>query len=202
MPFDDLTTQLYMPAREAVLRLAQEGVVRGLDEQTLDRLRSECWDGDEEQMEDAGLLGILTSFYETQERGARDGFYWRDDQYWNETDDVVAELARLLPGEQPLLRQRSVTERLSSAQGKKSKLPVHVLELERDDGVIETLETRSLDDVVYRFNELLRERGRPVRIVPLDTSGEWRMYVAMDPELGRRLLAAGVLPVDDLESLE
>jgi hypothetical protein len=202
MPFDDLTTQLYVPAREAVLRLAQEGVVRDFDEQTLDRLRLECWDGDEEQMEDAGLLGILTTFYETQERGARDGFYWRDDQYWNETDDVVAELARLVPGERPLFRQRSVSERLSSAQGKKTRVPVYVLELERDDGTVETLETRSLDDVVYRFNELLRARGRALRIVPLDTSGEWRMYVAMDPALGRKLLAAGVLPIDDLESLE
>jgi hypothetical protein len=205
MPFDDLTTQLYVPAREAVLRLAKEGVVKGLDEATLNRLRAECWDDEEEQMEDAGLLGILTSFYETQESGAKDGFYWRDDQFWNQTEDVVAELARLVPPSEngrPILRQRSITERLSTAAGKRAKQAVQVISLERDDGAVEELQVRSLDDVVYRFNELLRERGRALRIVPLDTSGEWRMYVAMDPALGRRLLAAGVLPIDDLDSLE
>src|SRR5215468_2210784 len=50
--------------RAAAVKLAAEGahVVHGLDDAALDELRQECWDGSEEQLEDAGLLGILT-FY-------------------------------------------------------------------------------------------------------------------------------------------
>lgn len=195
---DSVTTQVFMPARAAIRRLVEAGVVKGLDDATLDKLRAECWDEDEEQMEDAGLLGILTSYYESVQRGAGDGFYWRDDQFWNQTDDAVGELAALLPGE-PLYRQLSVTERLSTAR--KTKENLHILELERDDGATEELEARSLDDVVARFNATLKERERPLRIVPLDTSGEWRMYVAMDLKLARQLAREGALPIDDMEGL-
>ena len=67
---DTPITQVYMPPRAAILRLVEAGVVRGLDAARLDALRAECWDGDEEQMEEAGVLGILTSFYETARQGA------------------------------------------------------------------------------------------------------------------------------------
>jgi hypothetical protein len=199
---DPVTTQVYLPARAAVRRLVESGVVRGLDDAALDRLRAECWDSDEEQMEDAGLLGILTSYYESFERGRSDGFYWRDDQYWNQTDDVVAELAALvepLGSGRPLFRQLSVSVKLASVGGVKEE--VHVLELERDDGHTEELTTRSLDDVVAHFNGALQARGAAQRIVPLDTSGEWRMYVAMDLGKARTLAAEGALPIDDMEPL-
>jgi len=57
-------TQVYMPPRTAVLRLVEAGVVRGLDAARLDALRAECWEGDEESMEEAGVLGLLTLLYE------------------------------------------------------------------------------------------------------------------------------------------
>jgi hypothetical protein len=200
---DPVTTQVYLPARAALRRLVEAGVVRGLDDAALDRLRAECWDSDEEQMEDAGLLGILTSFYESFERGRTDGFYWRDDQYWNQTEDVVAELAALLEplagSPQPLFRQLSVSVKLATLGGVKEE--VHVLELQRDDGHTEELATRSLDDVVAHFNAALQARGAGHRIVPLDTSGEWRMYVAMDLAKARTLAAEGALPIDDMEPL-
>jgi hypothetical protein len=196
---DTPITQIYMPPRTAVLRLVEAGLVRGLDAARLDALRAECWDGDEEQMEEAGVLGILTSFYETLEKGLRDGFLWHDDRFWMETSDVVAEVAGMLHDDRPLFRQLSVEEKVSTAR--KFRETVQLLELERDDGVRKSIETRTLDDVVACFNEELRARGRQRRIVALDTSEGWKMYVALELRLARKLAAEGALPIASLESL-
>ncbi len=192
-------TQVYMPPRAAVLRLVEAGVVRGLDAARLDALRAECWDGDEEQMEEAGVLGILTSFYETLDRGLRDGFLWHDERFWMETGDVVAEVAAMLHDDRPLFRQISAEERVSTAR--RFRETVQALELERDDGVRKSIEARSLDEVVACFNEELRARGRQRRIVALDTSDGWRMYVALELRQARKLVAEGALPVASLDSL-
>ena len=72
---------------------------------------------------------------------------------------------------------------------------MQAIELERDDGVRKTIEARSLDDVVACFNEELRARGRQRRIVALDTSEGWKMYVAMELRLARKLAAEGALPI-------
>ncbi len=196
---DTPITQVYMPPRAAILRLVEAGVVRGLDAARLDALRAECWDGDEEQMEEAGVLGILTSFYETLDKGLRDGFLWHDDRFWMETGDVVAEVAGMLHDDRPLFRQLAIAEKISTAR--KFREPVHVIELERDDGVKKTLEARSLDDVVACFNEELRARGRQRRIFALDTSDGWKMYVAMELRQARKLAAEGALPIASLDSL-
>ena len=196
---DTPITQVYMPPRTAVLRLVEAGIVRGLDAARLDALRAECWDGDEEQMEEAGVLGILTSFYETLDKGLRDGFLWHDDRFWMETGDVVAEVAGMLHDDRPLFRQVGIAEKISTAR--KFREPVHVIELERDDGVKKTLEARSLDDVVACFNEELRARGRQRRIFALDTSDGWKMYVAMELRQARKLAAEGALPIASLDSL-
>ena len=192
-------TQIYMPPRTAILRLVEAGVVRGLDAARLDALRAECWDGDEEQMEEAGVLGILTSFYETLEKGLRDGFLWHDDRFWMETSDVVAEIAGMLHDDRPLYRQLSIEEKISTAR--RFRETVQSLELERDDGVKKTIEARSLDDVVACFNEELRARGRQRRIVALDTSEGWKMYVAVELRQARKLAAEGALPVASLDDL-
>jgi hypothetical protein len=192
-------TQIYMPPRTAILRLVEAGVVRGLDSARLDALRAECWDGDEEQMEEAGVLGILTSFYETLEKGQRDGFLWHDDRFWMETSDVVAEIAGMLHDDRPLYRQLSIEEKISTAR--RFRETVQSLELERDDGVKKTIEARSLDDVVACFNEELRARGRQRRIVALDTSEGWKMYVAVELRQARKLAAEGALPVASLDDL-
>ena len=192
-------TQIYMPPRTAILRLVEAGVVRGLDAARLDALRAECWDGDEEQMEEAGVLGILTSFYETLEKGLRDGFLWHDDRFWMETTDVVAEIAGMLHDDRALYRQLSIEEKISTAR--RFRETVQSIELERDDGVKKTLEARSLDDVVACFNEELRARGRQRRIVALDTSEGWKMYVAVELRIARKLAAEGALPVASLDDL-
>jgi hypothetical protein len=192
-------TQVYVPPRTAVLRLVEEGVVRGLDGPRLDALRAECWDGDEEQMDEAGLLGILTSFYETVERGVRDGFLWHDDRFWMETDDVVAEVAAMLHDDRPLFRQVSIHEKVSTAR--RFRETVQAIELQRDDGVTKLIEAHALDDVVECFNEELRARGRQRRIVALETSEGWTMYVAGELRLLRKLAAEGALPIADLDSL-
>jgi hypothetical protein len=199
MEGDAPITQVYMPPRAAVLRLVDEGLVRGLDSARLDALRAECWDDDEEQMEEAGVLGILTSFYAGVERGLRDGFLWHDDRFWLETSDVVAEIAAMLHDDRPLFRQLAASERISTAR--RFREPVQELQLERDDGVHKTLEARGLDDVVACFNDELRARGRPKRIVALDTSGEWKMYVAGELRVLRKLTAEGALPVASLDDL-
>jgi hypothetical protein len=199
MEGDSPITQIYMAPRAAVLRLADAGVVRGLDAARLDALRAECWDDDEEQMEEAGVLGILTSFYAGVERGVRDGFLWHDDRFWLETNDVVAEIAGTLRDDRPLFRQLGAREKVSTVR--RFRETVQELELERDDGVHKTVEARGLDDVVACFNEELRARGRPKRIVPLETSGEWKMYIAGELRLLRKLAAEGALPVTTLECL-
>ncbi|MFI5289560.1 MAG: hypothetical protein ACHQ17_07915, partial [Polyangia bacterium] len=191
-----------MHPREAVRRLVEEGVVRGLDDARLDELRAECWDGSEEQLEEAGLLGILTFFYETVERGARDGFIWHADEFWHDTDDAVAELAETLrpePGARRLYRQVSAREKISTAR--KLRETVLAVELERDDGVRKSVEARTLDDLVACFNAELRARGRTRRLIPLETAGEWQMYLAVELRLARRLVAEGALPVADLDVL-
>ena len=196
---DTPITQVYMPPRAAVLRLVEAGVVRGLDGPRLDALRAECWDGDEEQMEEAGVLGILTSFYETLDKGMRDGFLWHDDRFWMETADVVAEVAGMLHDDRPLFRQVSIEEKVSTAR--RFRETVQAMELERDDGVRKSVEARSLDDVVACFNEELRARGRQRRIVALDTSDGWKMYVALELRDARKLAAEGALPIASLDSL-
>jgi hypothetical protein len=196
---DTPITQIYMPPRTAVLRLVEAGIVRGLDATRLDALRAECWDGDEEQMEEAGVLGILTSFYETLDKGLRDGFLWHDERFWMETSDVVAEVAGMLHDDRPLYRQVSIEEKISTAR--RFRETVQALELERDDGVRKSIEARTLEDVVACFNEELRARGRQRRIVALDTSDGWKMYVALELRLARKLAAEGALPIASLDSL-
>jgi hypothetical protein len=196
---DTPITQVYMPPRAAVLRLVDAGVVRGLDAVGLDALRAECWDGDEEQMEEAGVLGILTSFYETVDKGLRDGFLWHDDRFWMETADVVAEVAGMLHDDRPLYRQVAIIEKISTTR--RFREPVQAIELERDDGVRKTIEARTLDEVVACFNEELRARGRQRRIVALDTSDGWQMYVAIELRTARKLVAEGALPIASLDSL-
>ncbi|HXU69582.1 MAG TPA: hypothetical protein VN947_09640 [Polyangia bacterium] len=192
-------TQVYMPPRAAILRLVEAGLVRGLDAARLDALRAECWDGDEEQMEEAGVLGILTSFYETVEKGMRDGFLWHDDRFWMETSDAVAEVAGMLHDDRPLFRQIAIVEKISTAR--RFRETVQAIELERDDGVRKTIEARTLDDVIACFNEELRARGRQRRIVALDTSEGWKMYVAIELRMARKLVAEGALPIASLDAL-
>jgi hypothetical protein len=198
MEDDPPRTQVYMRPRDALRRLGAAGLVHGLDETALDALRHECWDDDEDQLEEAGVVGILTMFYEGIEKGQSDGFYWRDDQFWNQTDDVIAELNAILGIDPPIFTQESVTERLSTPRRKEV---VRVVSVTRDDGATQEIEARSLDDVVAAFNVELKARGRTLRIVPLDTSGEWRMYVAMELPLARQLAREGALPVEDMEGL-
>jgi hypothetical protein len=199
---DPPRTQIYMRPRDALKRLSAAGLIHGLDEANLDALRRECWDDDEDQMEEVGTLGILTMFYESIEKGRADGFYWRDDQFWNQTEDVVAELSAVLAPKlgdaPPIFKQQSVSEKLST---EKRKETVHVLEVLRDDGQTQEIEARSLDDVVAAFNTELKARGQTLRIVPLDTSDEWRMYVAMELPLARQLAREGALPVEDMAGL-
>jgi hypothetical protein len=200
MPEGSATTQIYMHPREAVRRLGQLGVVHGLDDATLDALKQECWDGSEEQLEEAGLLGILSFYYETVEKGARDGFIWHADEFWHDTDDVINELASTLKTERPLFKQVSAKEKISTAR--KFRETVLQLVVERDDGVQKDLEARSLADVVDCFNAELKARGVPKRLIELDTSGEWQMYVALELKMARKLVAEGALPVADMDQLE
>src|SRR3954453_21427615 len=196
---DTPITQVYMPPRTAILRLVEAGIVRGLDAARLDALRAECWDGDEEQMEEAGGLGILTSFYESIDKGLRDGFLWHDDRFWMETEDVVAEVAGMLHDDRPLFRQLAIEEKIATAR--RFRETVQAIELERDDGVKKSIEARSLDDVIACFNEELRARGRQRRIVALDTSEGWKMYVAVELRQARKLAAEGALPIASLDDL-
>jgi hypothetical protein len=191
-----------MRPRDALRRLGDAGLVHGLDDKALDALRAECWDDDEDQMEEAGVVAILTMFYESIEKGRADGFYWRDDEFWNQTEDVIAELSAVLGAVDkeapPLFTQESMTEKLSTERRKEV---VRVITVIRDEGQTQEIEARSLDDVVAAFNAELKARGRTLRIVPLDTSGDWRMYVAMELPLARQLAHEGALPVEDMEGL-
>jgi hypothetical protein len=196
---DAETTQVYMPPRDAIRRLMEEGVVHGLDDAALDQLRAECWDDSEEEMEEVGVLGILTSFYEGVERGLADGFVWRGLQFWNDTDDAVAEIARALGEPKPLFRQISARETVAHVGGRRET--VLAIELERDDGERLELQARSLGDVAALFNRELHARAAARRLIALDTSGEWEMFVALDLKLARKLVGEGVLPVHLIDQL-
>jgi len=192
-------TQIYMPPREAIRKLVAEGVVHELTDEKLDELRAECWDGSEEQLEDAGLLGILSFFYETVDRGVRDGFVWHAEEFWHDTDDAPGELSAALHLEKPIFVQRSAKEHVSTAR--KFRETVLLIELERDDGVRKQVEARTLGDLVDVFNAELASRGITRRLVELDTAGEWQMFVAMELKLARKLAAEGALPVADPDAL-
>jgi hypothetical protein len=191
MAGDASTTMIYMLPREAVRRLASAGVVRGLDDASLDALRDECWDGSEESLEEAGLLGILSFYYETPERGAQDGFVWHASEFWHDTDDAASELSACLHDAKPMFKTVSA----------KARGPVLAMVIERDDGVRQELEARSLADLVDLFNAELTTRKHAKRFVRLDTGGgDWEMYVAIEPKLAIKLSAEGALPVLDLDS--
>lgn len=196
---EDPVTQVWMEPRAAVKRLGEEGVVHGLDDAALDALRKECWDDSDEEMEDAGVLGILTSFYESVERGAKDGFVWRGAQFWNDTDDVVAEIASALGKAGPIFRQTAAREGVAHDG---TRHPILQMTLERDDGEAILCDARRLADVVELFNKELRARRSPVRLIALDTSGEWEMFIAIDLALARRLAIEGVLPVASRSQIE
>lgn len=194
MASDSPVTQVYVAPRDALRRLGTEGLVRGLDDAALDRLRDDCWDGSEEQLEDAGVLGILTFFYETPDRGAKDGWVWHATEFWHDTDDAVAEVAAALRDDRPLFKQLAV-EPVNDGE------PAAIIELERDDGARSRVAARSLADVARAFNDELRARGRPKRLIALETNGDWEMFVAVDLRLARKLVAEGVLPVASLDDL-
>jgi hypothetical protein len=191
MSLDSPVTQTWISPRVAVRRLVEERLVRGLDDAVVDRLRDECWDGSEDQLEDAGLLALLTFFYETPDRGARDGFVWHAVEFWHDCDDLVGELALALGDEPPLFQQRAVEVHADEAQ----------LRIERCDGQELSLAASSPRQVVQLFNAELHARGRPRRFVELETGGDWQMFVAIDLLVARRLVAEGVLPVASLEAL-
>src|SRR3954471_18106231 len=129
MDTDAPRTQIYMRPRDALRRLADAGLVHGLDDAALDALRKECWDDDEDQLEEAGVVVILTMYYENIDKGRADGVYWRDDQFWNQTEDVIAELSSVLGLDPPLFTQEGVTEKMSTARRKEV---VRVVSITRD----------------------------------------------------------------------
>ena len=182
----DSPTQIYLPVRAALRKLSEAGLVRGLDDANLDRLRSECWDDSEEEMEDAGVLGVITAYYPSVAEATKDGIVWHVTEFWQETEDLVAELSTALKIAPPLFRQTKVRTHLHRRS----------IDVERDDGTRSTLEVESLLDVVEVFNAELKSRKRPERLVPLDTSNEWEMVVAMDAQTAKRLFAEGALPVE------
>src|SRR6185295_17506913 len=102
----------------------------------------------------------------------------------------------------PLFSQESITEKMAPTDRvARRKEHVRSIEARRDDGNTQEIVARSLDDVVAAYNAELKARGRTLRLVPLDTSGEWRMYVAMELPLARQLAREGALPVEDMEGL-
>jgi hypothetical protein len=194
MASDSPVTQVYVAPRDALRRLVTEGLVRGLDDAAIDRLRDECWDGSEEQLEDAGVLGVLTMFYETPDRGAKDGWVWHALEFWHDTDDAVGELAAALRDDRPMFKQIGC-DPIDDAG------PAALVELERDDGARSQVAARSLADLAFAFNEELRARGRPKRLLRLETNGDWEMFVAIDLRLARKLVAEGVLPIASIDDL-
>jgi hypothetical protein len=179
------STQVFLPVRAAIRKLNDAGLIK-LDDANLDRLRQECWDGSEEEMEDAGVLGVITAFYNGNEAAMKDGFLWHPTEFWQETEDLIGELGAILKISPPLFRQIKV----------RSHLKRRTIEVERDDGQRTTVEAESMGDVVDLFNEELKARKRPERLIELDTSGEWEMVVALELSRAKKLFAEGALPVD------
>jgi len=167
---------------ERIAALQREHLVSALSEQAMTRLVADVFEG---ALGAASLLDVLDAFYLRNPASARsDGYFRHNRRFQDTSDDVLAEIAALVPGCR-LPRQVALT--LAGTIGTIGRLHVR-----QPDGREHTIEVESLDDIVFLVNDALREAGDPRRIYPLETDGGWHAYFVLSADRAARL--AKVLP--------
>lgn len=181
------SSTLFVPAHEPTLderiaALQREHLVAALSEHAMTRLVAEAFEG---TLRSASLLDVLDAFYLRNRASARSDGYFRHNRRFHDTsDDVLAELAALIPGG-AVPRQISLT--LAGTIGTIGRLHARLA-----DGREHTIDVESLDDIASFVNDALREAGDARRIYPLETDGGWHAYFVLSADRAARL--AAVLP--------
>jgi hypothetical protein len=186
----------------------REHLVNALTESLMDEIVAQRFGG---QPEAGTILELLDAYYTGDpERARSDGYLRRGAGLPAETDDVLAELAGLLPNAR-LPRQVRWTGR-ARGTGPRDESDVETVPYEKADGAdapgepaaVPTLvvadpdgreravDAAALEDVVEVANAALRRAGDGRRIYKLDTSGAWQAYLAIASDRALRL--AGTLP--------
>jgi hypothetical protein len=161
----------------------REHLVSALTESIMDEIVAQRFGG---RPETGTILELLDAYYTGDpERARSDGYLRRGAGLPAETDDVLAELAALLPDAR-LPRQVGWTGR----PGEPAAPPRLVVA--DPDGRERAVDAAALDDVIEVANAALRRAGDGRRIYKLDTGGAWQAYLALASDRALRL--AGTLP--------
>src|SRR5262245_31097788 len=142
------TSPLFVPAHETTMderiaALQREHLVGALSELAMTRLVADVFEG---SLGDATLLDVLDAFYLRNPASARNDGYFRHNRRFHDTsDDVLAEIAALVPGAR-LPRQVALT--LAATLGTIGRLHARL-----PDGREQTIEVESLDDIVFLVND-------------------------------------------------
>ena len=181
------SSTLFVPAHEPTLderiaALQREHLVSALSEHAMTRLVAEAFEG---SLGAATLLDVLDAFYLRSPASARtDGYFRHNRRFHDTSDDVLAEIAALVPGG-AVPRQISLT--LAGTIGRIGRLHTRL-----PGGGEHILDVESLDDIVFLVNDALREAGDPRRVYPLETDGGWHANLVLSADRAARL--AKVLP--------
>lgn len=186
----------------------REHLVNALTESIMDEIVAQRFGG---QPEAGTILELLDAYYTGDpERARSDGYLRRGAGLPAETDDVLAELAALLPNAR-LPRQVRWTgrargtvprdeaevetvpyEKADGAEAPGDPAAPPKLVVADPDGRERSVDAAALDDVIEVANAALRRAGDGRRVYKLDTGGAWQAYLAIASDRALRL--AGTLP--------
>lgn len=119
-----------------------------------------------------GLTRLLERYFEEDPSRERDRVLCYEDSFWNETDDVIADLCRIAGGV-PVLRQVKLRRGEIDVRDAKGKRDVLYIDM--------------LQDVVDYFNEALKANGRDLRILAFHAGDVRSALVAMPSEMLARV---------------
>ncbi len=186
----------------------REHLVSGLTESIMDEIVAQRFGG---QPEAGTILELLDAYYTGDpDRAKSDGYLRRDVGLPAETDDVLAELAALLPNAKlprqvgwsgrvrgTVPREESEVEtvpyeKADGADAPGEPAPPPKLVVSDQDGRERSIDAAALDDVIELANAALRRAGDGRRVYKLETGGAWQAYLALASDRALRL--AGTLP--------
>ncbi len=134
---------------------------------------------------DASLLDLIDAYYSAlPERARHDGYLRHDWRFGQETDDVMAELASLLPDSR-LPRQIRWSQRETTEHGHAET--ISTIHLAMPDEGERALDVRSLHDIIMLVNEILDAAGDARRLYALETGGDWHAYFALTRDRAKQV---------------
>ncbi|MBX7098573.1 MAG: PQQ-like beta-propeller repeat protein [Myxococcaceae bacterium] len=115
--------------------------------------------------------------------GLEHGYLSHDHRFGNETDDVIAEFARCLPGEPIAFKQLEF-----------ARTSIHVSTTIDGQETTEWVDFKEegLDAIAHFINRKLAAAGAARRVIPLQTGGDWLPYIVRTPAEVAALKARGV----------